>query len=88
MDDLDPQEVEGRVVFLQNLLRKYRAPDTGSKKRSQLSSGNSGSLHELSSLACEEDSQLSKHNRKFLNKQDVDLLFPTQQKSYYASAEL
>jgi hypothetical protein len=88
-EDLDPAEVEGRVNVLQSLLKKYAARLSNSKKKSLLSSGDHNSMHELSSLAnWDEDSQSVPKDRRFLNNQDADLIFPTQLKSYYASSEL
>ncbi len=73
------------------MLKKYSARGTEEKQRpTNLTSRKKSSMHELApSAKMEEDSPVLKRNkdRRFLNKQDVDLLFPSQLKSYYASSE-
>ncbi len=71
------------------MVKKYGAfmSDQPAEQKSEAcTSGRKSEVRELKSGG-DEYLVAGKLDKKFLNKADIDLLFPTQLKSYYASSE-
>lgn len=87
IDDLDTNELEQQVEKLMKVLKKRKTK--GKQVIIQASSkGSKNQVNEITSIhMSNEDSNADKKDPKFLNKQEIDLLFPEQIKSYYASSE-
>ena len=82
----DSENDEDKVVFLSQMLNKYKSYMPSEEEQIVEVSGAKSSIRE--SLADGNDEiRAAKAAKPFLERGDVDLLFPSQMKSYYASAE-
>lgn len=91
IEGLSTAELEKRIKYLAGMLKKCNEKEKSGKKRSIASSSsqNKSLANDLISIdkSNEESSKVFNKETKFLNNQVIDMIFPTQLKSYYASSE-
>jgi hypothetical protein len=90
-DKINFKDKKERLKFLNSMLKKYSAftgNETIDNKSDNAISERKSSLRDLVlNTKVSEEQEATKKGRQFIDRKDIDLLFPTQLKSYYASSE-